>query len=126
MNRPEPGTRLIEFATLEEPGAEGLTFGSGRERFELFVLRWQGRLLAYENVCPHARTTLNWRPGAFFSLDKSALLCATHGAKFDALTGACFLGPCKGKALTRFPVQLDADGWVVVAEADTLMPPAAP
>ncbi len=119
INRPAPGTRLLEFATLEEPGAQEFSFGEGRERYLLFVLRWQGHVLAYENICPHARTTLNWRPGAFFSLDKSALLCATHGAKFDALTGQCFLGPCKGKALTRFLVRLDEAGWVVVAEAES-------
>ncbi|WP_430396664.1 Rieske (2Fe-2S) protein [Ferrovibrio sp.] len=113
--RPEPGTRLIEFSALEEPGAKEFSFGEGKQRFELFVLRWQGQLLAYENVCPHARTPLNWRPGAFFTREKSALMCATHGAQFDALTGLCFLGPCKNRSLTRFPVRLDDDGWVVAA-----------
>jgi len=113
--KPAPGTRLVDFATLAEPEARDFSFGEGRERFELFVLRWQGHLLAYENVCPHARTSLNWKPGAFFTLDNSALLCATHGAQFDAFTGQCFLGPCKGRSLARFPVMLDADGWVVVA-----------
>lgn len=101
-------------SALAEPGAKGFTFGSGMDRFELFVVRWKGAVLAYENVCPHARTSLEWRPDAFFTLDQSALLCSTHGAQFEVLSGHCFLGPCKGKSLTRIPVMLDPEGWVVI------------
>jgi len=112
--KPVSGTRLVEVSALEDPGAKGFTFGGGRERYECFVVRWRGLVLAYENVCPHARTSLDWQPDAFFTLDKSALQCGTHGAQFDIGSGHCFLGPCKGRTLTRLAVHLDAEGWVVV------------
>ncbi|WP_374631109.1 Rieske (2Fe-2S) protein [Ferrovibrio sp.] len=112
--KPARGTRLVEFAALDDPGAKGFSFGSGRDRYECFVVRWRGVVLAYDNVCPHARTSLDWQPDAFFTLDKSALQCATHGAQFDIANGHCFLGPCKGRSLTRLPVAVDAEGWVVV------------
>lgn len=112
--RPPPGERLVPFDALTEPGAQGFTYGAGRERYELFVVRWNGAALAYENVCPHARTSLEWQPGGFFNIERTALQCSTHGALFDVLTGGCFHGPCKGKALTRFPVRVDSEGWVVV------------
>lgn len=113
--RPKPGTRLAEFAAIEEAAAKGLSFGEGRDRFELFVLRWKGRAYAYENECPHARTSLDWRPDAFFTLDRTALLCGTHGAQFAPDTGLCFHGPCKGKTLKPFPIVLDEAGWIVAA-----------
>jgi len=112
-NRPAPGTRLLAFAELNDPGAKGLIFGQGRERFDLLLLRWRDQLFAYENDCPHAHTTLDWAPEQFFNKDKSALQCGTHGALFEPETGYCFLGPCKGKALLRFAVKLDDDGFII-------------
>jgi nitrite reductase/ring-hydroxylating ferredoxin subunit len=116
-NQPAPGTRLIAFAELAEPGAKGFSFGEGKERFECFVVRFAGGVVGYVNECPHARTTLDWSPDKFFNLRKDALQCGTHGALFAPESGHCFLGPCKGKSLIPFPVRLDAEGWVVVADA---------
>lgn len=115
-NQPAPGTRLVALAEIPEPGAKGFSFGAGRDRFECFVVRWLGGVFGYVNECPHARTSLDWRPDAFFSRDMSALMCGTHGALFVPESGACFAGPCKGQSLVRFPVALDAAGWVVVSE----------
>lgn len=112
--QPAPGTRLMAISDLPEPGAKGFTFGAGRQRFECFVLRWQGGVFGYVNECPHARTTLDWKPDAFFSRDMNALMCGTHGALFDPVSGHCFLGPCKGQHLPAFPVAL-RDGWVIAA-----------
>lgn len=116
-NQPAPGTRLIALAEIPQPGAKAFTFGAGKERFECFVVHWLGGAIGYVNECPHARTTLDWSPDKFFNLRKDALQCGTHGALFVPESGHCFLGPCKGKSLIPFPVTLDADGWVVVAEA---------
>lgn len=114
-NQPAPGTQLIRFEELAEPGAKGFTFGTGKERFQCFVLRWQGGVFGYVNECPHARTSLDWQPDKFFNLPKDALQCGTHGALFEPVTGQCFLGPCKGKSLLAFPVVQDDTGWVVAA-----------
>lgn len=113
--RPAPGTRLVRLADLAEPGAKGFTFGSGKERFACFVVRWLGGVAGYVNECPHARTTLDWQPDAFFTRTRDALQCGTHGALFVPESGVCFQGPCKGKSLAPFAVACDAEGWVVVA-----------
>ncbi|MDQ7000843.1 MAG: Rieske 2Fe-2S domain-containing protein [Mariprofundus sp.] len=59
-----------------------------------FVLCFQGELRAWRNHCPHAGSPLDWIPGQFFSEDGQQLVCHTHGAHFEPLSGACLSGPC--------------------------------
>jgi nitrite reductase/ring-hydroxylating ferredoxin subunit len=113
-NQPAPGTKLVRFDELAETDAKGFSFGEGKERFQCFVLRWQGGVFGYVNECPHARTSLDWQPDRFFNLRRDALQCGTHGALFEPVSGHCFLGPCKGKSLLPFPVKLE-DGWITAA-----------
>ena len=42
-----------------------------------------------------------------FSEDRRYLMCYTHGALYEAATGFCIAGPCKGESLYRLPVQVD-------------------
>jgi nitrite reductase/ring-hydroxylating ferredoxin subunit len=76
--------------TLRRPGHDdGQTFpGEG------FAILIDGHVRAYQNFCPHTGSPLDWLPGRFFSDDGRTLVCATHGARFDPLTGACLSGPC--------------------------------
>jgi nitrite reductase/ring-hydroxylating ferredoxin subunit len=46
------------------------------------------------------------------NLDKSRILCATHGAEFRIEDGYCVLGPCTGQSLEPVAVKL-RDGNVV-------------
>lgn len=103
---PPPGFALCRFDALADPGAKGFTFGAGRDRFEMFVVRQGARVFGYVNECPHARTTLEWADDRFLSLDKSRLLCATHGAQFRIDDGFCDLGPCTGRSLYPIPVAI--------------------
>jgi len=59
-----------------------------------FLLCFQGKLRAWRNHCPHAGSPLDWIPGQFFSDDGEELICHTHGARFQPLSGACLSGPC--------------------------------
>jgi nitrite reductase/ring-hydroxylating ferredoxin subunit len=61
---------------------------------EGFAVMIDGKVRAYRNACPHTGSPLDWLPGRFFSADGHELVCATHGARFDPLTGACLSGPC--------------------------------
>ena len=106
---PSSGTPLCRLGELPPDGAKGFTFGEDVNRFEMFVIWRKGELLGYVNDCPHAHTTLDYLPDRFFSLDKSHLLCGTHGALFQIGNGLCVAGPCKGKRLTPVPVRLDGD-----------------
>lgn len=83
----------------------------------VFVVRKDGALYAYRNVCPHVGTPLDWRTGHFFDITGAFLLCATHGALFQPEDGYCLHGPCAGKSLTAVPIAVE-DGDVLLLEND--------
>jgi len=105
---------LCRFDDLADRSGKGFGFGSGGRRFEMFVVRRDGRVYGYVNVCPHAGTPLDWTPDLFLTRDKANLLCATHGARFRIEDGFCVAGPCPGASLTPVPVAVE-NGNVVVA-----------
>lgn len=78
-----------------------------------FVIRYQGRLRAFLNRCPHAGHELDWQAGEFFDREGRALVCASHGARYDPADGACLSGPCQGRGLTLLEVA-EQGGRVVI------------
>lgn len=95
-----PAQPLLVSAELTEGQCREVRLDpSQRESPSLIILRHQGQLYAYMNVCPHLRVPLNWRPDGFWTLDRSALMCAMHGALFQPTTGLCTSGPCVGRSL---------------------------
>jgi len=69
-----------------------------------FMIRFNGKLMAWHNVCPHAGSPLDWIPGQFFSEDGPRLVCHTHGACFDPVSGDCLSGPCE-RGLYALPIR---------------------
>jgi nitrite reductase/ring-hydroxylating ferredoxin subunit len=112
--RPPPGTVLCRRDAIADPGGRGFEFGGGAHRYAMFVVRRGEAVYGYVNVCPHARTPLDWTPDQFLTQDRSAIMCATHGARFRIEDGACTAGPCPGKSLTAVAVRV-IDGNVVIA-----------
>ncbi len=108
---------VARVADIAEPGALAFTTGEGDWPFRGVVVRWQGAVHAYENSCPHQRHPLNLTPEGFFTPDRQALICASHGATFEPDTGACSGGPCAGQALRRLECRVDDGNIVVVAPA---------
>lgn len=106
---PPAGTSLCRLDAIPESGAKGFLFGEDVHRFDMFVVRHGGKLHAYVNDCPHAHTPLDYLPDRFFNLEKSHLLCGTHGALFRIQDGHCTAGPCKGRSLTPVPVHVEGD-----------------
>ncbi len=82
-----------------------------REPARAFVLRFDGRLVAYLNRCLHVPTEMDWQYGQFLDGDKEYILCATHGASYEPLTGRCAGGPCGRGKLTAMDVE-ERDGQV--------------
>jgi nitrite reductase/ring-hydroxylating ferredoxin subunit len=99
-------TRLCALADIPDPGGWGFQVG-GRE--PIFVIRRGNAVFGYVNVCSHMGTTLDWKPGAFLTLDKTLIQCATHGAQFDIETGACAGGPCNGRPLTAMALRIEGE-----------------
>lgn len=73
--------------------------------FDGFVIRFHGELRAYVNRCPHAGSPMDWEPGRFFSADGKVLVCHTHGAWFDPLSGELIEGPVCPHGLETLPFE---------------------
>jgi len=78
-----------------------------------FVVNHDGEFRAYVNRCPHVGTPLDLWPNEFFTDDGRALICSTHGAVYEPLTGRCTAGPCVGDRLAALPLTRDGDVLVV-------------
>ncbi len=113
---PPAGTLLCDLDDIDVPGAKGFTFGEGRDRFDMFVVRTETDCVAYVNACPHAFTTLETFTDKFLTRKKDQILCTTHGALFNLDDGFCTSGPCAGKSLVAIPIQL-VDQQVTIAPA---------
>jgi len=100
---------------LERGGVRAFTIGGGDWPLKGFVVRAGAHLRGYVNRCPHAGHPLNLLPDRFLTPDGSLLLCSSHGALFEKLTGYCVAGPCAGRSLT--PVALTVrSGFVLIAD----------
>lgn len=69
-----------------------------------FAVRYDGKVYAYLNRCAHIAVELDWNEGEFFDQSGLYLICSTHGATYEAVTGYCILGPCKGAHLIALKV----------------------
>lgn len=111
------GPRLIcASADLTEGGA-GIRFEVQwyGETAPAFAIRFRGQVRAYLNRCAHVPVELDWQEGAFFDADQRFLICATHGATYEPLTGVCVLGPCRGRRLV--PIEIDEVGGEIFLRA---------
>jgi nitrite reductase/ring-hydroxylating ferredoxin subunit len=82
-----------------------------RQPVRAFVLRFDGRLVAYLNRCVHVPTEMDWQAGEFLDSDKRFILCSTHGAAYEPGSGRCVGGPCGRGRLTALQVD-ESDGHV--------------
>jgi nitrite reductase/ring-hydroxylating ferredoxin subunit len=95
------------------PEGEGRGFATDGDGPDILVVRQGRQVHCFLNSCPHTDSPLDWVENQFMSLDKSHILCATHGAEFRIGDGFCVLGPCRGKSLTAVGVSV-RDGDVVL------------
>ncbi len=95
------------------PDGEGRGFEMDDGGDDIFVVRRGERAFGYVNSCPHTDSPLDWVENQYMSLDKSHILCATHGAEFRIEDGFCVLGPCRGKSLAPVAVTV-RDGDIVI------------
>jgi nitrite reductase/ring-hydroxylating ferredoxin subunit len=100
---------------LGADGARAFTIGGGDWPLRGFVVRAGAHLRGYVNRCPHAGHALNLLPDRFCTADGALLLCSSHGALFEKLTGYCVAGPCAGRSLTPIPLEVRS-GFVLLAD----------
>jgi nitrite reductase/ring-hydroxylating ferredoxin subunit len=106
---------ICRLEDLGESGARGFAIGGGDWPLRGFVVRINSEVRGFVNRCPHAGHPLNLRPHRFLTHDSSSILCSSHGALFEKLTGLCVAGPCAGQALRTVPIVV-ADGFVMLAD----------
>ena len=124
MSDQAPGSSVTVFdvervvcreSELELHGAHGFTIGAGDWPLRGLVVRAGAQLRGYVNRCPHAGHPLNLLPDRFLTPDGTLLLCSSHGALFEKLTGFCVAGPCAGRSLTPVALQVRS-GFVMLAD----------
>ena len=98
-HRIAPANELAEGQTLKfEFEREGISR-------EGFIARYQGQLVAYENVCRHLPLTLDYGDNRFFTRNGQHFVCQNHGALFDPGSGLCTRGPCEGASLKPLKIE---------------------
>ncbi|MGB5333274.1 MAG: Rieske 2Fe-2S domain-containing protein [Woeseiaceae bacterium] len=101
--------REVEVGRLDEiddPGCREFEIGDGDWPFRGFVVRQGDAVFAYQNFCAHVGHPLNWSPNKFLTKDKSAIICASHGATYEIETGRCFAGPGTGGSLRQVELSI--------------------
>jgi nitrite reductase/ring-hydroxylating ferredoxin subunit len=78
----------------------------------LILLRHQGLLHAWANVCPHQGVPMAWRRHAHLNAAGTHVQCHAHGALFEPASGLCVQGPCLGQHLRRREIVVDERGHV--------------
>ena len=113
-------------ALVEKGDAHGFDVLHFRQPARAFALRFDGRVVAYLNRCLHVPVEMDWNAGEFLDADKSVILCATHGAAYEPLSGRCVGGPCGRGRLTAIDT-VERDGQVYwYPSRDTTPAAAAP
>lgn len=115
MNALASGARVCTSAALAD-GGPGVRFAvaSSAGGEAAFAIRYRGQVYAYLNRCAHRLVELDWEPGQFFDAEGGHLICATHGALYEPVTGLCIAGPCRGASLVPVAIR-EHDGSVWLA-----------
>jgi nitrite reductase/ring-hydroxylating ferredoxin subunit len=106
---------ICRFTEIADPGARGFTIGTGDWPLRGFIVRVREEVRGYINYCPHAGHPLDLTPHRFLTHDGALILCGSHGALFDKLSGYCIAGPCAGRALRPIALKLEA-GFVLLGD----------
>lgn len=104
--------RLCATGELEERG-KAVVFDvlHYRRSARAFVLRFDGKVVAYLNQCLHVPVEMDWQPGEFLDMDRNHIICSIHGAMYEPSNGQCVAGPCGRGKLTALRVE-ERDGEV--------------
>lgn len=73
------------------------------------LVTFNGQVAAYENSCRHIPITLDYGDNRFFTRDGKHLVCQTHGAIYEPLSGYCVAGPCAGATLKKLRIEQEGE-----------------
>ena len=99
--------------TEEIPEREARAFDTDDGR-TIFITQRDGAYYAYNNLCPHLQTELEFLENQF--CDGEQIECSTHGALFDVESGECISGPCQGDFLEKVKIDVHSDGGIYIVK----------
>ena len=103
---------MNRIAMMEEiPEREARAFDTDDGR-TIFITQRDGVFFAYNNVCPHLQTELEFLENQFLDRDGEYIECSTHGALFNVESGECISGPCLGESLEKVEITVHSDGGI--------------
>ena len=109
---------VCKLESIEDGGAvEARVDRDNQPSLNLAVCRHGDQVFAWHNICPHQGRALNFAPNRFLFTPEGQLMCAAHGAVFEADTGLCVGGPCRGASLRGVAVAVQ-NGEVVLTNDD--------
>ena len=104
-NAADGKAKAVNIGALKSFNADGIS-----EQFiehDFFVMRYQGKLFAASNVCPHMGGTLARDPN-----DSSRIICRMHESVFNS-EGMVMVAPASS-GMVRLGISVNAEGQVVV------------
>ncbi|APR70401.1 rieske [2Fe-2S] domain protein [Acinetobacter haemolyticus ATCC 19194] len=101
--------------TEEVPERESRAFDTMKGT-TIFITQKDGGFYAYQNVCPHLQTELEYLENQFLDQDREYIQCSTHGALFSVETGECISGPCLGDFLEKVNLEVHSDGGIYIVD----------
>ncbi len=99
-----PRIKIAQESDLADGGSLAFSFERDGKRVDAFLVRFEGSLCAYENVCRHLPVSLDYDDGQFFNREGDFIVCRTHGALYRPADGKCVQGPCGGESL--YPLKI--------------------
>jgi nitrite reductase/ring-hydroxylating ferredoxin subunit len=105
-------------------GGKEVIVESQGKRYYLMLFERDGEISGYHNVCPHQGRNLNFAPDRFLFDPQGQLVCPHHGALFEVASGLCVQGPCRGAALRKIALRVEAGE--VLLEEESLLPARRP
>lgn len=97
---------LCQLSEINDLACKSFKVKIKRKETDIFVIRKDDQVYAYQNVCPHAQAPLEWNPDQFLDEKKETIICSLHGARFTIDDGSCLGGPCEGIGLTSVDVEI--------------------
>lgn len=105
--------RLAKAALLAEGKTETFTVPLHKSEGQGFLLRHRGNIRAFLNECPHWSVDLDLGDEHFFDEGLELIYCKNHGALFRPTDGVCETGPCLGRSLTQYSVEVEGEDVLV-------------
>jgi len=113
---PDPDRRIAPLDAVPADTTYLFTLHDGDDHREAVLVRTDDGVSGWLNYCRHL-LDVRLDKGSGAPMRDGELVCANHGAYFEADTGYCTFGPCEGATLEPVDVSV-VDGDVYLTDDD--------